>query len=625
MVGGELQRLLDALRIAGSDPDRLAEVVGSSIQRLAREPEHRVAMRSELRERLSPARSTHAFTEVGLLSDEGIAEGVLRRLGERVAPAPAAGDVLEDVLRQSLRGRDRRWLSRLDESQLCAWLEALGVNDEKWHDPAELASALVILATRVAGAGMDARLSSRMPSLEAWSSPFLELSRAVDEFAADVATTGVLDRREAAVDVVERCRDQVRDLREAKKSMGTTLRLSSASLRMLQQLDRLRLLMDCASPGHRVPALARLALDLGQEVCRAQPIGHFVRQKLDLVAYLVIGHAAQKGAQYAVRTSAEYRAFWFKSMLGGFLVAGFASLKLHLGHENLAPVPQALIYGANYAVCFALIFLLGATLATKQPALTASRLADALAGGPGYSPLFVERVRAIWRSQFVSFLGNIIGAGVFTIAFAFAFERATGRALIGDAEAQKLAAKLHPWRSGTLIYAAVAGVMLSAAGFIAGYIDNAMVFHKVGDRVRSGGGIFRLVPGARLREQLAGRIEAKAGALSGNVILGFMLGSAGAFGAILGIPFDIRHIAFGSSHAALSVWQVPSAFGYVDVALLLLSVSCIGLINFLVSFSITLAVAINARRLEGVDWRAQLAHLWRLMRAEPLSFLLPRS
>jgi site-specific recombinase len=291
----------------------------------------------------------------------------------------------------------------------------------------------------------------------------------------------------------------------------------------------------------------------------------------------------------------------------------------------MAPVPQALLYGANYAVCFALIFLLGATLATKQPALTASRLADALASGPGYSPLFVERVRAIWRSQFVSFLGNIAGAGVFTIVFAYAFQRATGHALVGDAEAQKLAAKLHPWQSGTMAYAAIAGVMLSAAGFMAGFIDNAMVFHQVSERVRGGGGVFWLVPGEQLREALARRVEASAGALSGNVILGFMLGSAGAFGAILGIPFDIRHIAFGSSHTALALWQVPSSFSLWDVALLFVSVAGIGFINFLVSFSITLAVAINARRLEGVDWRAQMASLWRLMRAEPLSFLLPPS
>ena len=107
-------------------------------------------------------------------------------------------------------------------------------------------------------------------------------------------------------------------------------------------------------------------------------------------------------------------------------------------------------------------------------------------------------------------------------------------------------------------------------------------------------------------------------------VLGFMLGSAGAFGKIMGIPFDIRHIAFGSSHAALALWHSSALVTWQSALILMVAVSIIGLVNFLVSFSLTLGVAVNARRLEGVNWQRQLGSLWQLAKTQPLSFFLPR-
>ncbi|MEM9695499.1 MAG: hypothetical protein AAGA56_23340, partial [Myxococcota bacterium] len=433
-------------------------------------------------------------------------------------------------MRRGLERRDRGWLARVSIVDVQDWLVALDTGHNRLARAKDIASAIIILATRVAGAGMDARLSSRLPSLERWGSPFLELSRVADQFAEEFvrssAAGGENRARDEALAVVEQCLAQVEALREQKKRVGTSLRLSSASLRMMQQLERLRLLIDCTDPNRRAGAIARLSVELGQEACRAHPATHFLRQKFDLIAYLMVGHAAQKGAKYAVFHAKDFRAFGLRSFLGGLIVAVFAIFKLRLSFEGLAPAPQALIYGANYAVCFVLISIFGATLATKQPALTASRLADAVAAPPDATPSFAEHVRAIWRSQFISFIGNVLGAGGFALVVAAAYQHGFGHPLFGPEEGQKLAAKLHPWESGTMFFAAVAGVMLSLAGFVAGSVDNAMVFYGVGERVRAGRGVFTLVPGARLREELAQRIDSGLGAIVGNIALGFMLGAA---------------------------------------------------------------------------------------------------
>ncbi|MGM0575214.1 MAG: hypothetical protein ACQEXJ_05745 [Myxococcota bacterium] len=59
------------------------------------------------------------------------------------------------------------------------------------------------------------------------------------------------------------------------------------------------------------------------------------------------------------------------------------------------------------------------------------------------------------------------------------------------------------------------------------------------------------------------------------------------------------------------------------VAGLLGAVLLIGLVNFVVSFGLTLAVAIESRKVAGVDWRLELRSLGRLALRQPLRFFLP--
>jgi site-specific recombinase len=617
-----LEALLKRLRVAHRSGDDVNAVLRASTERMTSDPVYREGLRRDIRALMRSTTSTHVLSEAGIVSDETIGAGVLRRLGAKLAPAPPRSASLGEALEQRLSRRDSGLLRAISAADATAWTTALLDSTDDWDDHSELASALVILATRVAGAGLDARLSERIPALEEWRSPFIALSRAIDHLA-EVYVSGAETEAAytATLQVLDRCIQRVEAFRIAKETLGTTLHLSSASLRMLQQLERLRLLTQCTAAPDRPRAVAELGLQLLRAVCRPRRTLHFVQQKLELIAYLVVGHAARKGAKYAVRRASEYLGFWYKSLLGGCLVAVFAALKIHLSHDELAPVPQAFIFGLNYAVCFVLIYLLGGTLATKQPALTASRLAESLESPSSREP-FARLVRTIWRSQFVSFLGNLAGASVFAALIAYGFAQLTGADLVSREEALSLYDKLHPLESGTLFYAAIAGVMLSVAGFFAGFVDNAVVFHRVGDRVRAGGGIFRWV-GGRRREPLAKRIEKSSGAVSGNLLLGFMLGSAGSVGLIFGVPFDIRHIAFASSHSTLALMYAPELLTLTDIALVVAAVSLIGLINFLVSFSLTLSVAINARRLEGVDWRAQLRAVWQLAKSHPIAFFLP--
>lgn len=617
--------LLDAL-VASLRGCRAPAQVAGVLQQITRDldaqPERAQRLRAELRQLLARTDSTHLLTEAGILSDEGLLAGLASRIAHRLAPPPPRAMDLEHALARLVRPTDLRWIRALEQAELEALVRSLTDDEGDWDEPKEYASALVILATRIAGAGVDSRLVERMPDLEGWNSPFLELARSVDAVATAAAEgrpTGAVCQE--ALAVVDRCEGRVRAFRQAKTTVGTTLELSSASLRMVQQLCRLRLLLQILDPHLGPAATTRLVCRLLGAGARRHHLLDFARDKLDLLAYLVVGNAARKGEGYTVDTTAELWSFLAKSAGGGVLVAVFAIIKTQLASDILAPLPQALLYGASYALCFGLIYVTGATLATKQPAMTASHLARALEGG-SETRVFVDLVRAISRCQVVSFVGNVLGAAALTALIATVYHQVVGQPLIDTDKASSLLDSLHPTLSATAWYAAIAGVLLSLTGIVSGTIDNAVVFHRVGQRIASGMGVFRLLPGG-LRPRTADLVDRKLGGLSGSVLLGFLLGSAGTVGWITGLPIDIRHVAFASGHGALALLALPAEQAWTWLPVVLVAVFVVGLVNFLVSFLLTLGIAVEARQVERIAWRQHLAALGWLVLRQPLSFVLP--
>ena len=82
-----------------------------------------------------------------------------------------------------------------------------------------------------------------------------------------------------------------------------------------------------------------------------------------------------------------------------------------------------------------------------------------------------------------------------------------------------------------------------------------------------------------------------------------MLGSMGTIGFILGLPLDIRHIAFASANfiqGLINLNDTPE-LGLIFVSFL--GVLLIGLTNLFVSFTLTIIVALRARRVRFEQWK----------------------
>jgi site-specific recombinase len=123
-------------------------------------------------------------------------------------------------------------------------------------------------------------------------------------------------------------------------------------------------------------------------------------------------------------------------------------------------------------------------------------------------------------------------------------------------------------------------------------------------------------------QRVAAYVEDHMGGLMGNFLFGCMLGSAGTLGVILGLPIDIRHIAFAAANLGYALVAFDFALPWMTVAWAAFGVGLIGAINLTVSFSLALWMALRARGVVFTQTRALLAALWQRVRREPTSLFV---
>ncbi|MBT8404306.1 MAG: site-specific recombinase [Gemmatimonadetes bacterium] len=570
-----------------------------------------------------------ALSQSGIPDAEGFLTGLTARIGRRLLPPVPDPDDLRDLMRTVFHDpRDHVWVAAVPDASARRLMAALGLTAESFPGVGEeLALAIRVLARQVAGLGTSPEITDRLPHLVDENSPFLRLDLSVERYLTCFDNGVEGDEETLLAEVLERvrwCRAEIDRLRTEKPRHGTSLHLTGLSFRLLALLDRLELLLHLTEPVER--DFQTSAVALFRELLRAEKtrdhLGPHLRASADLLAFEVVEHAARKGSKYITTGRRDYGRFLVSSMGGGLLVALFALGKVAMGHWEVPLGVEALLYGINYSLCFVLIYLTGATLATKQPAMTANTVARSL-GKEGHDLSGLEDlVVRVWRSQFVSFLGNLVVALPVAMLLARGVLVGSGGPVVEPDYARYMLADLHPWRSGSVIYAMVAGVLLFAAGLVSGWVDNLLLHRGVPARVEHHPMAVRAF-GSSGAARLAATMERTLGVVVGNVLLGFGLGSMGTIGEILGLPLDIRHIAFASAQfgTALDVLDYRVAPGVVAVTAL--GVALIGLLNFLVSFGLSLAVALESRRVTFGETRELVAHLLGRLWRRPLDWFFP--
>ncbi len=283
-------------------------------------------------------------------------------------------------------------------------------------------------------------------------------------------------RGEAAppLECLAACQAVVRDTLARSRQQGTTLSLTLLLRRLGQSLDRLELLILLLDEVHTrslpgtVDAWARFVAVALRDSVRRDSVRDYLRETTGVLALRVTENASQTGEHYIARDRKELSAMALAALGGGAIIGVLALGKILLHHQGLAPAVQALAYGLNYGLGFVLIYLLGLTVATKQPAMTAATLAAAVdeahRGGGWQRDRLRAMLGAVARTQSVAILGNVALALPVALLLAWYLGAGGEGSAITREDAAYLLRDLHPLQSPVIAHAAVAGVCLFLAG-----------------------------------------------------------------------------------------------------------------------------------------------------------------
>ncbi len=339
----------------------------------------------------------------------------------------------------------------------------------------------------------------------------------------------------------------------------------------------------------------------------------------------IVDRSGTTGEHYIARDRQEYRHIWVAAAGGGVLTAFTAANKMFILGLGLAPFLAGFGYGLNYAVSFLLMQTFGLMLATKQPAMTAATLATIMREQPGQSRLddIVEFITKISHSQIAAAMSNVIVVAFTAYLLDAAWRLLAGRPVVDLHAAQHVYDTLSPLNSGTVIFAALTGVLLWLSSLAGGWIENWTVYHRLPQALAEhavGGRLF----GADRMRRWADRVSRKVAGWGTNVSLGMMLGMTPAIGMFFGVPLDVRHVTLSSGTLALAIASMEADW-YGEGRLLhaVAGVSVMFVLNLGVSFTLSLFTALRAYDFPRSDVIELIRRLLKRVFSSPLDFILP--
>jgi len=613
-TGEWLARLVDAIRPRRRDGAAVAESnFRALLQLLESQPEYAAALNEHLGTLLASRMHRILYADAGVLGPQGFMASLARRVLGRLLPPAVDTEFLRDLVAEVFdQPRDYVWLRAIPREDWDALLRVIDVDGEAFA-PArrkcrhELLEAMRLASYRLASYGTDTALLQYLPALARHESPFLAQNDEVCEFIvrhADASQAGADDGHLEVL--LAQCEDYVATIRRRSREAGVSVELVFLLARIEQIIARLRQLrdlvtpIDAAVPDAPVVSRARAIdffLRLVRQENRRNSVRDLFRGTTELLARRVTEQASRSGEHYITASRSEYIEMFRAAAGAGLIIAVMALLKLKLSQLHLPLLWEGVAFSLNYGLGFVLIHVLHLTIATKQPAMTAATLAGALDGRENREArldALANLAAEVSRTQWVSIAGNVTITMLTAFAIALTAAQFLGWEAAHPDKAAHLLHDLHPWHSLALLHAAIAGVYLFLSGLISGYYDNQALYHHIPQRLRRVKWLRALLGEERLG-RFAAYVEQNLGALAGNFLFGCMLGFTPIVGELLGLPLDIRHVAFASANFAYGLvglqFNVMPAVVVVSVAGVLL----IGLTNLVVSFSLALKVALRSR------------------------------
>ncbi len=625
-------------------PRRAADtdVASARLQLLTEVLRENAAPRAALREALlwltAEKQPLRLLSDSGILANEDFVGGFWRRVSLGVLPAELDPAQLRDAVRMLFTHTDDYlWAEAIAEADWVALLDALDFGavqtaGQEHRMPLQILEALQVISYRIASMGLEPELVRNHPAIERYESPFLTQNVELRQFIDD-RRAAMNDKRAPGLDdkhllvLLGQCDEVVGKVRRQAAKSGASVSLTVLLARLSQNIARLKLLLQLLED-RPVHELNELRVRFFKQVVRAENRRNSVRelwsQTVDLLATRIVSNASKAGEQYITSGRSDYFHLFRSAMGAGFVVVAASLAKLWLYDPQRAPFGEAIIYSANYALAFVVMYVFHFSLATKQPAMTANSIAQAIesAGAAKRLDVLSDIVMRTFRSQFIAVLGNLIVVVPLAVYIAQVIWLRTGAHYLSPEKAAHLLEDVNPLSPHVWVWAALTGVCLFATGLISGYYDNKAVYDRIPARVAQLRWL-RKAFGKTFAERVASYVENNFGGLMGSLFFGLMLGSVGALGRVFGLPIDTLHVTFTSANSAYAIAALGDAMSWRSIAYCVGGVTVIGFLNLLISFGLALFVAMRSQRISLRNtsglWMAVLRRFFR----RPQDFFWP--
>lgn len=597
-------------RPEGSDDSPALARLHLLVTMLENVPAAAVRIRAALAAVFAGTRGVKLFGEIGLPNDRGLWAETTDRLARRLLPEPPAQHELWMLANRIVRKPgDLEWVGP-GADPLLARLAAVG--GDAWAGlRSSLLDAIGLITTRIAAMGIGEAFRSRTTAGGIRDVPLFALGRA--------------EPRQMPA-LIEACRRHLDLVKVSLEDHGVSIDVVYSLDSIERGLARLELLLPFvgAAPRHAYSIRAVIAA-VGLGLVGNRSFTQLMSDNLRLLARKVIERAGRTGEHYVTSSKREYWKMMSSAMGGGVLTLGTACAKFLVKWGHWPLFVDGALSSVVYAGSFLVMQLLGFTLATKQPSMTAAALAGTIRGAAGEAHRLDELVALIARiarSQFAAAFGNVTAVIVTARLFDFLYQRAIGHSFLDPETAKTTIASFDPLGSGTVLFAAFTGVLLWTSSLVAGWFENWVVYRRLPEAIEHHR--FGKRFGKPRMTRLARWLEHEAAGFGGSIALGVLLGMAPVLAKFFGLPLDVRHITLSTGSLTLSLSSVGAdAVGWGAVIAAACGIVIIGLLNFGVSFALALVVALRARDVPRGERRMLPGAVLRRFVKRPLEFFYP--
>ena len=497
----------------------------------------------------------------------------------------------------------------------------------------ELLISANILALRSVGNALEAGIAKMVPEYKNFDNPFVALQSELDSLIGRFKEDENLQINSKDVDYkqikiyLQQCLDFVDKAFKNASKFGISSKINQSLLKIRQQLKRIQDIIPILVVDTEEDILTN-SKNLVSNTLKYNSHRNNVRELIDdstrLISHLITSHTAETGTHYIATSSKEYLKMFWKASGGGIIVGFLCIFKMMMSYSHGSEFSHAVLYSLNYAFGFIIIYLLGFTLATKQPAMTAATMAKVLSDESSSEKNYKEfanLVAKLSRTQFIAFVGNVLWSFPVALAIIYGMDWFLEKNF-AVAKADKLLKDLNPIESKAILHACIAGFFLFISGIISGNISNSSIFNQIPERI-SQSPFLNQVIGAKNSKKLSDFYTKHWAGIISNFWFGIFLGVIAPLGVFLGLDLDIRHITFSAGNFALALYGKGFDIDTYTFVISLVTIFLIGAFNFIVSFGLSMLLAFRSRKVNFGELTIIYKTILKYFIKNPLRFFIP--